>query len=184
MSIAAETPSNAIKNLLADRILLLDGAMGSLILGQGPTEADYRGERFRSHSIDLKNANDILVLTQPQMIEELHRQYFEAGSDIVETNSFNANVISLEEFGLADLTYEMNFRAAEIARGVADHFSKKTPGKPRFVAGSIGPTKIMLSMSQDTDDPGHRSHTYDQWVGSYFEQIRGWVEGGADVLLP
>ncbi|MGC1272114.1 MAG: methionine synthase [Planctomycetaceae bacterium] len=185
MTLASErNPSDLLKNLLTDRILLLDGAMGSLILGEGPTEADYRGERFKDHSIDLKNANDVLVLTQPRMIEEIHARYFDAGSDIVETNSFNANVISLEEFGLGDLTFEMNKRAAEIARGVADSFTKRTPDKPRFVAGSIGPTKVMLSMSQDADDPGHRSHTYDQMVDSYYEQIRGLVEGGCDLLLP
>ena len=185
MTLASErNTSDLLKNLLTDRILLLDGAMGSLILDQGLTEADYRGERFRTHSIDLKNANDLLVLTQPRMIEEIYTRYFEAGSDVVETNSFNANVISLEEFGLDDLTYEINHRAAELAKNVADSFTKRDPGKPRFVAGSIGPTKVMLSMSQNADDPGHRSHTYDQMVDSYYEQIRGLVEGGCDLLLP
>ena len=185
MTLASErNTSDLLKNLLTDRILLLDGAMGSLILDQGLTEADYRGERFRNHSIDLKNANDLLVLTQPRMIEEIYTRYFEAGSDVVETNSFNANVISLEEFGLDDLTYEINHRAAELAKNVADSFTKRDPGKPRFVAGSIGPTKVMLSMSQNADDPGHRSHTYDQMVDSYYEQIRGLVEGGCDLLLP
>ncbi len=178
------TPNDALETLLSDRILLLDGAMGSLIMGAGPTEADYRGERFADHHIDLKNANDVLCLTQPGIIEDIHRRYYEAGSDIVETNTFNANVISMEEFGLEDLTYEINKRAAEIARGVADHFTKLNPDKPRFVAGSIGPTKVTLSMSQDVEDPGNRTHTYDDMVASYHEQIRGLVDGGCDILLP
>ena len=185
MSHAAErSRADLIKNLLTDRILLLDGAMGSLILAAGPTEADYRGERFKNHAIDLKNATDLLVLTQPQLIEGIHRQYFEAGSDIVETDTFNANILNLEEFQLADLTFEINKRAADLARGVADSFTKRNPDKPRFVAGSIGPTKYMLSMSQNTEDPGHRTHTYDQMVDSYYEQVRGLVEGGVDLLLP
>ncbi len=185
MSLAAErSTADQIRNLLADRILVLDGAMGSMILEKGPTEADYRGERFKDHPIDLKNATDILVLTQPQLIEDIHRQYFEAGSDIVETDTFNANILNLDEFQLAPLTFELNKRAAELAKGVADSFTKKTPDKPRFVAGSIGPTKYMLSMSQNTEDPGHRSHTFDQMVESYYEQVRGLVAGGVDLLLP
>ena len=184
MSLSAERPADALHTLLAERILLLDGAMGSLILDRRPTEADYRGERFKHHQIDLKNANDVLVLTQPAIIEDIHRQYLEAGSDILETNSFNANIISLEEFGLEDLTYEMNKRAAELAQGAATAFTQRTPEKPRFVAGSIGPTKVMLSMSQNADDAAHRSHTYDQMVDSYYEQVRGLVDGGVDLLLP
>ena len=179
-----ETPTDALQTLLAERILLLDGAMGSLIMDAKPTEADYRGERFKDHSIDLKNANDILVLTQPGIIEDIHRRYYEAGSDIVETNTFNANVISMEEFGLEDLTYEINRRAAELARGVAEHFTALDPDRPRFVAGSMGPTKVTLSMSQDVEDPGARTHTYDQMVDSYYEQIRGLIDGGCDILLP
>ncbi|QDT66122.1 methionine synthase [Calycomorphotria hydatis] len=185
MSLAAEkSSSNLLKNLLEDRILVLDGAMGSLIHEYGPTEEDYRGERFKNHDIDLKNASDILVLTQPKMIEEIHGRYFEAGSDIVETNTFNGNVLTLEEYGLGDLTYEINKRAVELARNAADHYTQLTPDKPRFVAGSIGPTKITLSMSQNADDPGHRSHTFHQLVDSYYEQVRGLVEAGADLLLP
>ena len=185
MSIAqATSPRAALDELLGERILLLDGAMGSLILGEGPTEADYRGDRFAQHAIDLKNANDVLCLTQPQLIEDIHRRYLEAGSDIIETNTFNANVLSLEEFELAEHTREMNRAAAELARRAADDFTGKTPGKPRFVAGSIGPTKVMLSMSQDSDDPGHRSHTYEQMVDSYAEQVRGLLDGGVDLLLP
>ena len=185
MSIAqATSPRAALDELLSERILLLDGAMGSLILGEGPTEQDYRGDRFASHPIDLKNANDILCLTQPRLIENIHRRYLDAGSDFIETNTFNANEIALAEFELAGYTREINRAAAELARRAADDFTAKNPDKPRFVAGSIGPTSVMLSMSQDAEDPGHRSHTYEQMVGSYAEQVRGLIDGGVDLLLP
>ncbi len=170
------------EQLLHDRILVIDGAMGSMIHRFEPTEADYRGERFKSHPIDLKNASDVLVLTQPQMIASIHRQYLEAGADIIETDSFNANIVSMEEFGLADLTYELNQTAAELARSVAEEFTKQNPAKPRFVAGSIGPTKIMLSYN--ADKPGYRPVTFDQMVDSYAVQIRGLLDGGVDLLLP
>ncbi|WP_237226678.1 methionine synthase [Rubinisphaera sp. JC750] len=173
---------DALNQILEDRILLLDGAMGSMILDHRPTEEDYRGELFKNHHIDLKNANDVLCLTQPDLIRKLHREYFEAGSDIVETNTFNANVISMEEFGLADYTYEINKRAIELAKEVADEFTKKNPDKPRFVAGSIGPTKVQLSMN--ANEAGTRPVTYDQMVTSYREQIIGMIDGGVDILLP
>ncbi len=171
-----------IEQLLTERILVIDGAMGSLIMDQKPQEADYRGERFRNHPVDLKNANDILVLTQPAMIENVHRQYLEAGADIVETNSFNANIISLAEFELGDLTYEINKAAAEVARRAADAVTTKNPDKPRFVAGSIGPTKVQLSFN--ADKPGYRPVSFDQMADSYAEQVKGLLDGGADVLLP
>ena len=179
-------PSHAdlLRNHLADRILLLDGAMGSLILGEGPTEEDYRGDRFKDHAIDLKNANDVLCLTQPKLIESIHARYLEAGSDIVETNTFNATPISLEEFGLGELTRELNKAAAELARNAADSFTKKNPDRPRFVAGSMGPTKVTLSMSQDADNPGHRATDFDTLAASYAEQTRGLLDGGVDLLLP
>ena len=171
---------DTLRNLLEDRILLLDGAMGSLIMGQGPTEADYRGDLFKNHAIDLKNANDVLCLTQPQIIEKIHRQYLEAGSDIIETDTFNANVISMEEFELAEHTYAINKAAAEIAKRATEAFS--TPDKPRFVAGSIGPTKVQLSLNPN--EPGVRPVNFDDMVASYTEQIRGLIDGGADLLLP
>ncbi len=171
-----------IEQLLSERILVIDGAMGSLVMDQRPQEADYRGERFKNHPIDLKNANDVLVLTQPAMIEAIHRQYLDAGADIIETDSFNANAISLAEFGLGELTYEMNKAAAEVARRAADDFTKKNPDKPRFVAGSIGPTKVQLSFN--ADQPGHRPVSFDQMADSYAEQVRGLLDGGADFLLP
>ncbi len=169
-----------LRNLLEDRILLLDGAMGSLIMSEGPTEADYRGDLFKNHPVDLKNANDVLCLTQPQIIENIHRQYLEAGADIIETDTFNANVVSMEEFELAEHTYAINKAAAEIAKRAVEEFS--TPGKPRFVAGSIGPTKVQLSLNPD--EPGVRPTNFDDMVASYTEQVRGLIDGGADLLLP
>lgn len=185
MSLAIQNSTHdTLNQLLSERILLLDGAMGSLIHEAGPTEEDYRGERFKTHPIDLKNASDILCLTQPELIGSIHRRYLEAGSDIVETNSFNGNVLTMEDYGLGEVTYEVNKTAAEIAVAEANAFTQKDPSKPRFVAGSIGPTKIQLSMSQDADDASHRSHTYEQMVDSYEEQVRGLVDGGVDLLLP
>ncbi len=178
----SDSTRERLDDLLARRILLLDGAMGSLIMGRGPTEADYRGEPFASHPVDLKNANDVLCLTQPQLIGEVHREYLDAGSDIIETNTFNANVISMEEFALADQVYAINKTAAEIAKRQAEEVTKRNPDKPRFVAGSIGPTKVLLSMN--ADEPGVRPVTFDQMVGSYAEQIRGLLDGGVDLLLP
>ncbi len=177
-----EKTRDLLNQLLTERILLLDGAMGSLIMESGPQEADYRGERFKDHPIDLKNANDVLVLSQPQLIEDIHRKYLDAGSDIIETNTFNANVISMEEFGLDDVTYEINKRAAELAKGVAESVTALNPDKPRFVAGSIGPTKVQLSLN--AAEPGTRPVSFDQMVASYTEQIRGLVDGGVDLLLP
>lgn len=171
---------DTLRNLLEDRILLLDGAMGSLIMGAGPTESDYRGDLFKNHAVDLKNANDVLCLTQPQIIEKIHRQYLEAGSDIIETDTFNANVISMEEFELAEHTYAINKAAAEIAKRATAEFS--TPDKPRFVAGSIGPTKVQLSLNPD--EPGVRPTNFDDMVASYTEQVRGLIDGGVDLLLP
>ncbi len=168
--------------ILEDRILVIDGSMGALIMSQGPTEADYRGKRFRNHPIDLKNATDVLVLTQPDMIAGIHDQYLEAGADIVETDTFNANTVSMAEFQLADLTFEINKTAAEIARRSVEKAMRRDPGRPRFVAGSIGPTKIQLSMNADT--PGTRPVQFDEMVESYAEQVRGLLAGGADLLLP
>jgi 5-methyltetrahydrofolate--homocysteine methyltransferase len=170
-----------LSELLYDRILILDGAMGTMVHRYQPTEATYRGELFKSHPVDLKNAADVLVLSQPQLIRDIHRQYLEAGSDIIETNSFNANIISLREFQLAERTRELNRAAAELARSVADEFTRRNPSKPRFVAGSIGPTKVMLSFN--ADKPGERAVSFDEMVASYAEQIRGLLDGGVDLLL-
>jgi 5-methyltetrahydrofolate--homocysteine methyltransferase len=171
-----------LNEILSHRILLLDGAMGSIIHEFKPTEEDYRGKLFKNHPIDLKNASDVLCLTQPEMIRTIHSRYLEAGSDIIETNTFNANTVSMEEFGLAERAFEINRIGAELARQAADEFTKKNPDKPRFVAGSIGPTKIQLSMN--ADEPGTRPVNYDQLAASYAEQVRGLLAGGVDLLLP
>ncbi|WP_437204421.1 methionine synthase [Planctomicrobium sp. SH664] len=174
--------ADQLHDLMSRRILVIDGAMGSLIHEHHPTEEDYRGKLFAKHHIDLKNASDVLCLTQPDMIAGIHRRYLEAGADIIETNTFNANIISLEEFGLGDYVRQMNKAGVELARRVADEFTKRNPDRPRFVAGSIGPTKIQLSFN--ADQPGHRPVTFDDMVESYAEQVRGLLDGGVDILLP
>jgi len=171
-----------LNDLLSRRILILDGSMGALLFSKQLQEADYRGTRFASHAIDLKNATDILCLTQPELIASVHRDYLDAGADIVETNSFNANPLSLAEFEMGHLTREINIAAAEVARSVVDQYTRANPDKPRFVAGSIGPTKVQLSFN--ADKPGYRPTTFDDMQTSYAEQVRGLLEGGVDVLLP
>jgi 5-methyltetrahydrofolate--homocysteine methyltransferase len=173
-----------LEQLLSQRILVLDGAMGSMIYAHQPTEGDYRGDRFAGHPFALKNCTEILVLTQPRMIEDIHRAYLEAGADIIETDTFNSNALSLAEFGLEGHVDELNKAAAELARRAADDYTRRGPGKPRFVAGSIGPTKKQLSMGIHVDDPGRRDVTFDQMVANYKEQIRALIEGGVDILLP
>lgn len=175
-------PAGFFEQLLSERILILDGAMGTMIQRFSPTEADYRGERFAKHPIDLKNAGDVLVLTQPDMISNIHRQYLAAGADIIETDTFNANLISMEEFGLTEFMREINVTAARLARSACDEFTAQNSKKPRFVAGSVGPTKVLLSFN--ADKPGYRPVTFDQMVASYSAQIRGLIEGGVDLLLP
>src|SRR4051812_10159292 len=173
-----------LDEILSERIMILDGAMGSMIYAHQPTEEDYCGARFAKHPFPLKNCTEVLVLTQPRMIEDIHRAYLEAGADIVETDSFNSNALSLAEFGLEEHVDELNRQAAALARRAADDMTRRTPGKPRFVAGSIGPTKKQLSMGIHVDDPGRRDVTFDEMVANYTEQIRALVEGGVDILLP
>jgi 5-methyltetrahydrofolate--homocysteine methyltransferase len=182
MSIAADSHA-VLEDLLSRRILVLDGAMGALIFARGPTEADYRGSRFRSHPVELKNCTEAMVLSQPALIEDIHRAYLEAGADVIETATFNGNGISLAEFQLQEHVFEINRTAAEIARRAADDFTRHNPDRPRFVAGSIGPTNKTLSLPIG-DDPGRRDVTFDQMVAVYSEQVRGLVAGGVDVLLP
>jgi len=168
---------------LSHRVLVLDGAMGTMIQRHKLTESDYRGERFSHHSVDLKGCNDLLCLTQPQIIDGIHRAYLEAGADIIETNTFNATSISLADYKLEAYVYEINFAAARLAVNEADGFAEKTPGKQRFVAGSIGPTNKSASMSPVVSDPGFRAITYDQLAEAYTEQVRGLIDGGVDLLL-
>ncbi|AGA26944.1 methionine synthase [Singulisphaera acidiphila] len=174
-----------LEQILSERIMILDGAMGTMIHAHKPTEEDYRGERFRNHSKLLKNCTEIMALSQPHMIEEIHTAYLEAGSDIVSTDSFNSNAISMADYDLEDYVFELNEAAAAIARRAADAMTRKTPDKPRFVAGSLGPTNKMLNNPSDPNnpDPSYRPVTFDQLVDAYTEQVRGLVSGGADILL-
>ena len=180
---APSAPKSRLEELLGERILVLDGAMGTMIHAHNPQEEDYRGERFRNHSKLLKNNTEIMVLTQPKMIEEIHTAYLEAGADIIETDSFNSNSISMADFDLVEHVLELNQAAASIARRAADAMTKKTPEKPRFVAGSIGPTNRTLNISPDVNDPGYRATTWDEMVAAYYEQVHGLVTGGVDLLL-
>ncbi len=174
---------NELKKLLEKRILMLDGPKGTLVQNYKLSEADFRGERFKDHSVDLKGNNDILVLTQPEIIKNIHRAHLEAGSDFVGTNTFNGTAISQSDYKTEHLVYEINFQAAKLAREAADEFTNKNPDKPRFVTGSMGPTNKTLSMSPDVNDPGYRAVTFDQIKDAYIEQARGLIDGGADVLL-
>ncbi|MDI9865099.1 methionine synthase [Flectobacillus sp. DC10W] len=172
-----------IREILKDRILVLDGAMGSLIQQYKLTDADYRGEKFKDFPHEVKGNNDMLSITRPDVIKEIHAMYFEAGADIAETNTFSATSIAMADYHMEEYVYELNYCSAKIAREVADEFTAKNPAKPRFVTGSIGPTNRTLSLSPDVNDPGFRAVTFDELVEAYTEQIRGLVDGGADALL-
>jgi 5-methyltetrahydrofolate--homocysteine methyltransferase len=173
----------ALKKEAQQRILILDGAMGTMIQRYKLDEAGYRGERFKDFARDLKGNNDLLVLTQPKIISEIHNAYLEAGADIIETNTFNAQAISQADYGLADIAYEMNVAAAKLAREAADAWTKKTPDKPRFVAGAIGPTNRTASISPDVNNPGFRNVSFDALVEAYATQTRGLINGGVDTIL-
>lgn len=179
------TNSNKLYTALNNKVLVLDGAMGSLIQSYKLSEDDFRGKRFANYHLDLKGNNDLLSITQPKVIEEIHKKYLEAGADIIETNTFNANLISMEDYDMHkyDLVYEMNLASASIARKLCDEFSEKNPAKFRFVAGSMGPTNKTASMSPDVEDPGKRAITFDDVVAAYTPQIRGLLDGGADIIL-
>jgi 5-methyltetrahydrofolate--homocysteine methyltransferase len=178
-----ETTLEILKNILKKRILVLDGAMGTMIQRHKLTEEKFRGSKFANHPNDLRGNNDILSLTQPEIIKNIHREYLEAGADIIETNTFNSNKISQADYKTEDIIYELNYSAAKIAKEIAKEFTKKNPSKPRFVAGSMGPTNKTASLSSKVSDPGFRAVTFDQLVEAYYEQARGLVDGGADVLL-
>jgi len=183
----ASSPStsraDALHALLANRIAVLDGAMGTMVHALALDEQGFRGAPFRDHPKDLKNCIDVLVLSQGDAIRGIHAAYLEAGADIVETNTFGATSLALADFGLADRTREMNLAAARLAREAADAATAKTPDRPRFVAGSIGPTNKQLSIAGNVADPGHRDVTFDQMVATYREQIEALIEGGVDILL-
>ncbi len=172
-----------IRDLLKQRILIIDGAMGTMIQRYKLTEADYRGERFKDWPGDLKGNNDLLSITRPEIVEEIHKQYLDAGADIIETNTFNSTSISQADYQMQELAYELNLAAARCARRAADEYTAKDPSKPRFVAGAIGPLNKTLSLSPNVNDPGYRALTFDETVNAYYEQVKGLVEGGADLLL-
>ena len=173
----------ALEKALLQRILVLDGAMGTMIQRYRLTEAEYRGKRFEAWPKDLRGNNDLLTLTRPQVIREIHRQYLEAGADILESNTFNATAVSLADYGMQALAYELNFEGAKLAREVADAVSLETSGKPRFVAGVLGPMNRTLSLSPDVNDPGFRAVNFDEVKDAYRDATRGLIDGGADIIL-
>lgn len=172
-----------IKDLLKERILIIDGAMGTMIQRHKLEEADYRGARFSNWHKDVKGNNDLLSITQPEIIIGIHKQYLDAGADIIETNTFSSTTIAQADYDMQELAYELNVASAKCARIAADEYTAQNPAKPRFVAGAIGPLNKTLSLSPDVNNPGYRAVTFDEVVIAYEEQIRGLVDGGADILL-
>src|SRR5258705_9415991 len=172
-----------IQDSLKERILIIDGAMGTMIQRHKLEEKDYRGERFKDWHTDVKGNNDLLSITQPDIIIGIHKQYLEAGADIIETNTFSSTVIAQADYDMQSIAYEMNLASAKCARKAADEYTAKNPAKPRFVAGAIGPLNKTLSLSPDVNNPGYRAVTFDQVATAYTEQIKGLIDGGVDVLL-
>ncbi len=172
-----------IKEDLQNRILVLDGAMGTMIQNHNLTEDEFRGSRFKNHPCSLKGNNDLLSITQPQLIRKIHLAYLESGADIIETNTFSSTSIGMLDYQMEDLAYELNYESAKIAKEAVNYYSGKTPVKKRYVAGSIGPTNKTASMSPDVNDPGYRAITFDELVIAYKEQVLGLIEGGSDILL-
>jgi len=172
-----------IRQILKERILVLDGAMGTMLQQYKFKEDDFRGERFKDYPTSLQGNNDLLSITQPQAIKEVHAKYFEAGADIVETNTFSGTTIAMADYQMEDLVYELNYQSAKIAKEVADDFTKREPHKPRFVAGSIGPTNRTASMSPDVNDPGYRAVTFNELRIAYKQQVQALIDGGVDLLL-
>ena len=175
--------SEQLNKALSTNILVLDGAMGTMLQHYNFQEEDYRGERFKDWEFPVKGNNDLLSLTQPHAIEEVHRKYLEAGADIIETNTFSGTTIAMADYHMEDLVYELNFESAKIARKVADEFTVKDPSKPRFVAGAMGPTNKTASLSPDVNDPGFRAITFDELRIAYKQQAEALLDGGSDILL-
>jgi 5-methyltetrahydrofolate--homocysteine methyltransferase len=172
-----------IYDILKEKILVLDGAMGTMIQDYKFSESDYRGSRFKDHPCSVKGNNDLLSITQPEAIKSIHEKYLEVGSDIIETNTFSSTSIGMADYSMESIVYDINFESAKIAKEAALKYSKITPKKPRFVAGSIGPTNRTASMSPDVNDPGFRAITFDDLVKAYSEQINALIDGGVDILL-
>src|SRR5947208_13757719 len=174
--------ADTLEKLLRSRILILDGPMGTMIQTFKLEEAGYRGQ-FKDHPAELKGTNDLLNLTRPDIINSIHRQYLEAGADIIETNTFNSNAISMADYKMESMVYDLNLAGARLARAAADEFMKADPSRPRFVAGAIGPTNRTASMSPDVNNPAFRASTFDTLVDAYYEQTRGLMDGGVDLLM-
>ena len=170
-----------IKEILKGRILVMDGAMGTMIQRYKLSEKDYRGDRFSEYHMDIKGNNEVLSLTQPHIIQEIHEAYLEAGADIIETNTFSANKISQADYDMEDLSYELNKLSAEIAKRATEKYNSSE--KPRYVAGALGPTNRTASLSPDVNNPGYRAVSFDDLVSAYLEQAKGLIDGGADILL-
>ncbi|MEK6476313.1 homocysteine S-methyltransferase family protein [Catalinimonas sp. 4WD22] len=179
MNIAKEK----LHQLLSEKVLILDGAMGTMIQGYQLEEEDFRNDALKDHDKPLKGNNDLLSVTRPDVIKEIHAIYFEAGADIAETNTFSSTSIAQADYSLEHLVYELNYQSAKIAKEVAEEFTARQPDKPRFVAGSLGPTNRTASLSPDVNDPGYRAITFDQLVEAYREQAIGLIDGGVDLLL-
>jgi len=178
-----KSTKDILTDILKKRILVLDGAMGTMIQRHKLEEKDFRGEILKDHPVDLKGNNDLLSITQPGIIKNIHRAYLDAGADIIESNTFSGTSIAQTDYKTEEFVYDINYQSAKIAKKTAEEFTKKNPAKPRFVAGALGPTNKTLSLSSNVNDPGQRTVTFEQMSASYYEQVRGLVEGGADILL-
>ena len=172
-----------IQQALQSRILIIDGAMGTMIQRHQLQEADFRGERFKDHAYPLKGNNDVLSITRPDIIKDIHRQYLLAGADILETNTFSGTRIAQADYHLEDAVYDLNFQSAKIAKEVAEEFTRQQPERPRFVAGAMGPTNKTASLSPDVNNPGYRAITFDELAAAFKEQAKALIDGGADILL-
>lgn len=177
------TTEQRLRKILENRIMIIDGAMGSMIQTYKLQEADYRGERFKNWHKDVKGNNDMLVITQPHIVKEIHRAYLDAGADIIETNTFSAQAVALADYDMQEFAYEISYEAAKIAKEAVNEYMKDNPGTEKFVAGAVGPMNKTLSLSPDVNNPGYRSVTFDEVADAYYEHIKGMVDGGADILL-
>ena len=172
-----------LHQIVKERILVIDGAMGTMIQEYKLEEKDYRGDRFQNHPLDVKGNSDLLSITQPHVVEAIHKAYLDAGADIIETNSFTATSIAQADYQMEHLAYEMNLEAAKIAKKAATEYTQIDPSKPRFVAGAFGPTNRTASLSPDVNNPGYRAITFDELVAAYYEQARGLLDGDVDIFL-
>lgn len=182
-SFAAMTKKELLQQLLQEKILIIDGAMGTMIQRHKPSEADYRGERFKNWHVDVKGNSDLLSITQPDIIKSIHREYLEAGADIIETNTFSAQRVSMADYDMQDIADEMNRASVKVAREAVEEYMEAHPGAQKFVAGAIGPMNKTLSLSPDVNQPGYRAISFDEVAAAYYEQVKALVEAGSDILL-